>query len=67
MRSDWLLPAILGVFVSVRVATSLALGDQVQSLPRAADQVSYHALAQQVLAGEGFTFDTAWWPAIVAG
>lgn len=67
MWSRRLLLAILITSVAARVATSLALGDQLQDLPGTADQFSYDALAQRVVAGEGFSFETAWWPATAAG
>ena len=67
IRSDRLLLIILTVSVAGRIAMSLALGDTVQRLPGTADQLSYHALAQRVVNGEGFTFETAWWPATAAG
>jgi 4-amino-4-deoxy-L-arabinose transferase-like glycosyltransferase len=67
MRSNRLLVIILAVSVAGRLAVSLALGDELQGLPGAADQLSYHTLAQRVVNGEGFSFETAWWPATAAG
>jgi hypothetical protein len=51
------------ISVSVRIAAALFFGDEIRDLPGVYDQVSYHVLAQQVLAGRGFTTAAAWWPA----
>ncbi len=51
----------------LRVGSALAQGNQVAPLPGIYDQLSYHALAQRVLAGQGFSFGAAWWPATRAG
>lgn len=59
--------AIVAVSVAVRVATSLALQDQWEGLPGTADQISYHTIAQRLLDGKGFSFESAWWPATAAG
>ncbi len=66
MRRNSILIAIVAFSVGARVIAAVALGNEVQSLPGTADQVSYHALAQRVGAGEGFSFATAWWPATAA-
>ncbi len=62
---------ILGVIISIsvilRLVAAVWMGDQVIELPGTTDQISYHTLAQRVLAGEGFTFPQAWWPATAAG
>ena len=67
MRSNRALLLIITVSVAARVTTSIALGDQLQSLPGAADQISYHTISQRLLGGGGFSFETAWWPATAAG
>lgn len=54
---------ILGVSVLLRSAVALYLGDQIEDIPGAADQISYHTLGQRLLAGEGFSFPIPWWPA----
>jgi hypothetical protein len=58
-----MLVAILAVSVFLRVAAAVAMGNGVEDLPGTADQHSYHALAQRVLAGHGFSFGEPWWPA----
>ena len=67
MRSKQALMAIVAVSVAVRVATSLALQDQLEGLPGTADQISYHTIAQRLLDGKGFSFESAWWLATAAG
>lgn len=67
MRSERALILIIAVSVAARVATSVALQDQLQGLPGTADQISYHTIAQRLLDGEGFSFESAWWPATAAG
>jgi 4-amino-4-deoxy-L-arabinose transferase-like glycosyltransferase len=57
---------IIGAIV-IRLAAAVAFGDTVTDLPGVADQISYDALARQVLAGEGFRFDRPWWPMTAAG
>ncbi len=63
MRSNskafWL---IVVVAVLVRVGAALYLGDKVEVLPGTHDQISYDALAQNVVAGNGFVFDEYWYP-----
>lgn len=58
---------IILVAVGLRVAAALYLGNVVYPLPGIADQESYHALAQRVLGGYGFSFGEPWWPATPAG
>lgn len=58
---------ILVVAVLLRVGAAFYLGNSVEVLPGTYDQVSYHNLAQRILGGFGFTFDTFWWPATPAG
>jgi 4-amino-4-deoxy-L-arabinose transferase-like glycosyltransferase len=62
-----ILTVILIVSVVLRVIPALILGNTVVELPGTSDQVSYHSLAQRVLAGNGFSFDQNWWPATRAG
>ena len=57
------LVAIIALSVLARLAAGLLLGNQVESLPGTADQVSYHVLATRVIEGHGFTFGEPWWPA----
>jgi 4-amino-4-deoxy-L-arabinose transferase-like glycosyltransferase len=68
-RSDpstrWL-AVIVGISIVLRVAVSIYLGDRVVDLPGTADQISYHTLAQRVLAGVGFSFPKEWWPVTAA-
>jgi hypothetical protein len=61
------LAGIVIVAVAVRVVSALHHGDTVTSLPGIDDQLSYDALARQVLAGHGFTMPADWWPATSAG
>ncbi len=55
--------AILLVSVALRVASAWYQGNEIDTLPGVWDQVSYHGLAQRVLAGDGFSFGEQWWPA----
>jgi 4-amino-4-deoxy-L-arabinose transferase-like glycosyltransferase len=67
-RPPWLLLAsIMAVGIGLRVGVAYSLGDGLQDLPGTYDQLSYDTLARRVLAGEGFTFPTRWWPATRAG
>ena len=59
----WLL-VILAVSVLLRVAAALYLGDVVEVLPGTHDQISYDTLAQRLIAGQGYSFPVAWYPAI---
>ena len=62
-----ILIAIFAISILVRIFASIFLGNKVESMPGIADQVTYHTLAQRVLGGFGFTFDTPWWPATQPG
>ncbi|MBN2145980.1 MAG: hypothetical protein JW726_01285 [Anaerolineales bacterium] len=62
----WLL-VIMGLGTILRVGAALYMGDQVQDLPGIFDQISYDRLAQNVVAGNGFSFDVDWWPVTRAG
>ncbi len=53
---------ILGASVALRLASALYQGDVILALPGIHDQISYDALARRVLAGDGFSFATDWWP-----
>ena len=57
-----LLIALILVSVLLRLAVAFWLGDRVEPLSGAYDQISYDALAQSVLAGKGFSFSTNWYP-----
>jgi len=57
-----LLIVVLLISVLLRLAASIYLGDQVESLPGTNDQLSYHNLALRVLLGHGFSFGEPWWP-----
>jgi len=62
-----LLITILALGTLLRVITALVMGDQVEILPGIFDQLSYDRLSQNVLAGNGFSFDQDWWPVTRAG
>jgi hypothetical protein len=51
------LAGILVLAVVLRVGAALYMGDRVQDLPGIYDQISYDRLAQNVVAGRGFSFD----------
>jgi len=57
-----LLIAIVALAVLLRVGAALYLGDRVEPISGAYDQVSYDALAQRLLAGHGFSFPVPWYP-----
>ena len=67
MKQVPLLAASVALSVILRIGAALALGDSIAELPGIFDQVSYDALARQVLAGHGFSFAATWWPATRAG
>lgn len=52
---------ILGAIL-LRVPPALYMGDEVTVLPGIHDQVSYDALAQSLLAGQGYSFPQKWYP-----
>ena len=58
---------LLTLSIAARIISAALQGDLVVELPGTADQVSYDALAQRVLAGHGFSFATNWWPATRGG
>lgn len=53
---------IMAVAVVLRVAAAFYHGNTVEVLPGIHDQVSYHALAQRVIDGFGFSFAEMHWP-----
>ena len=53
--------------ILIRAVMAFGLGDQVEPLSGAYDQVSYDTLATSVLAGKGFSFPTNWYPFTLAG
>lgn len=59
----WLWAVILLALV-LRLGTALVLGDTLEGPEqvRIYDQVSYHALAQSLLAGRGYSFVKSWYP-----
>lgn len=59
--STWL-AIIVGLAVLLRVAVALVMGDRVYELPGIFDQLSYDTLAQQLLAGKGYSFSSEWYP-----
>lgn len=61
-------PLLSIIFLSllVRIGAAIFLGDQVVALPGTYDQISYDALAQNVAAGKGFTFNEDWYPFTLA-
>lgn len=62
-----LIPVILAVSVVLRAGSALYQGNEVIALPGVYDQLSYHALAERVANGYGFSFERAHWPATRAG
>jgi 4-amino-4-deoxy-L-arabinose transferase-like glycosyltransferase len=64
--SHWLVVLIV-LSVLARLASAFYLGDRVEEMPGTFDQISYHLLAQRVLAGHGFSFEQPWWPVTAAG
>ena len=58
------LPLILALAVVLRLGAALWLGDTLDGPQQARvyDQHSYHALAQSLLAGDGYSFDRPWYP-----
>jgi hypothetical protein len=62
-ETRWLLLIVLGGLL-LRLAAAVYLGDQVEVIPVAWDQVFYHDLALNLLAGKGFVFTQPPWPFI---
>ena len=65
-EKKWLL-LILGVGALLRVGMALYLGNRVVPTPAAYDQIFYHDLALNLLAGKGFVFTRPPWPFIQPG
>ena len=63
LTEKWL-PAIIGAALLLRLGVAVYLGDTIEGEQqvRAFDQHSYQALAQALLGGRGYSFDTAWYP-----
>jgi hypothetical protein len=57
-----ILIGIVLISVLLRIGSAVYQGDAIGALPGVADEISYHTLAQRVLDGHGFSFDTGWWP-----
>ena len=62
MKSKSLLIMILLAAVLVRLPVAVYLSDQVTVLPGIHDQLSYDALARNLLAGRGYSFTAKWYP-----
>lgn len=58
---SWLVISIV-VAIVLRVILAFWLGDHADPISGASDQYSYDMLAQQILAGKGFSFPTNWYP-----
>lgn len=58
---QWLV-LIIALAWLLRLPVALFMGDEVTSLPGINDQISYNALAQSLLHGDGFQFDKNWYP-----
>jgi hypothetical protein len=67
LGSTHVLGGIIALSVALRLVSAFLQGDSIATLPGVYDQVSYDTLAQQVLAGRGFTFPDNWWPMTQAG
>jgi 4-amino-4-deoxy-L-arabinose transferase-like glycosyltransferase len=59
-----LLGVIIMLAIIVRIVLALHLGNdlETQEQKRVEDQVSYHLLAQSMLAGRGYSFEQEWYP-----
>jgi 4-amino-4-deoxy-L-arabinose transferase-like glycosyltransferase len=66
-RTLYYLTVIITVSIVLRLGAALYFGNEVVELPGTNDQITYHALAQRVMGGYGFTFHDHWWPATPAG
>ncbi|MBN1400689.1 MAG: hypothetical protein JXA74_07620 [Anaerolineae bacterium] len=53
---------ILLFAVLARIVAALYYGDIVEAPPLLLDQLSYHALAERLLAGHGYSFALGWYP-----
>ena len=61
-RPSSILVALIVLSILLRVVMAIWLGDRAEPVSGAYDQVSYDTLAQRVLAGQGFSFPTNWYP-----
>lgn len=57
----------IAIGVALRVVAALYVGNAMDALPGAFDQLWYDALAQRVAGGHGFTFAHESWPNVPAG
>lgn len=62
VRENYLLIMILFLAVVLRIIAAVFLGDNVDELPGIHDQISYNALAQNLLRSNGYSFDNNWYP-----
>lgn len=53
---------VLVISVLIRILAAVYLGDEIVPLPGTYDQVSYDALAQSILKGNGYQFPENWYP-----
>jgi 4-amino-4-deoxy-L-arabinose transferase-like glycosyltransferase len=67
LRSQKTLLIIIAIAVILRLGVAFLLGNDFEIRYGTADQRSYHALAQRVANGYGFTFEYNWWPVTKAG
>jgi hypothetical protein len=67
VRTRRILQLVVLAAVVLRVGSAFILGNAVDTLPGIYDQVSYHALAQRVTDGYGFSFAERHWPLTRAG
>jgi len=58
---------IVGLGALLRLGMAIFLGNQVEPTPAAYDQIFYHDLALNLLAGKGFVFTLPPWPFIQPG
>jgi hypothetical protein len=66
-RSKRWLPAIVLAGLLLRLGMAVYLGNEVVPTPAAYDQIFYHDLALNLLAGKGFVFSRPPWPFIEPG
>lgn len=67
LKSHKALLIIIAISVLLRLGIAFYLGNNFEIRYGTADQISYHALAQRVANGYGFTFEENWWPMTKAG
>lgn len=65
-NGKWLIGIVI-VAIGLRLLSALYQGNTVADLPGIYDQISYDELARRVIAGYGFSFEEAHWPATRAG